>query len=63
MYFSRACAIGFDDQVVVAGGLYTKTTVSVYNDDGWQEDLEPLNQGRWGHACGHYTSNDGLVMY
>ena len=59
-----ACTIQFDDKVVVTGGtLENSRRVSVYNIDGWVEDLPDLNEGRSGwHGCGHYVdSNNDIV--
>ena len=49
------------DTVVITGGLDTLTTVSVYNVQGWQEDLPSLNIGREGHACTSYISGGKRV--
>ena len=62
MSFRHSCAIEFEDEVIVTGGNWRRSTVSVYNDDGWVQDLAPLNKGRYGHACGHYTSDNDLVI-
>merc|ERR1712198_569486 len=56
----RSCAIEFEDQVIVTGGISALTTVSVYNDNGWVKDLAPLKSARQGHSCGHYTSDEDL---
>jgi len=53
-----ACAIPDPDreEVIVTGGIYTETTVSVYNENGWQGDLAKLtNFGRHSHACSSFT--------
>ena len=52
-----ACTIQFDEQVVMTGGEFTKTRVSVYGIQGWVEDLPGLLEGRFGHGCGHYVNN------
>ena len=51
-----------EDQVIITGGALSYGFVAsdkatVYNDDGFVEDLPPLRLKRWGHACGHYISN------
>ena len=63
---SMACAIEDreTDSVVITGGgaderYKAKSTVSVYNVLGWQEDLPPLITGRYNHACTSYTSDKG----
>ena len=71
-YYSYACAI--EDTVsltvVITGGLteypprypYPATaTVSVYGLQGWMEDLQPLNIGRFLHACSSYVSGGTRV--
>ena len=60
-FHRQACSIQFEDQVIVTGGLNTNNKVSVYTDDGWIQDLAPFKHGRWGHSCGHYTSDDDIV--
>ena len=47
--------------MILTGGLYSKSIVSVYNDDGWIQDLASLKTGRYDHSCGQYTSNNELV--
>ena len=54
-----ACSISLDDTVILTGGVYTKTTVSEYNTDGWVWDLAPLTQGRYKHACTNFLSASG----
>ena len=63
VYYSRACAIEDPDTqtVVITGGDYTLTTVSVYGLKGWVENLEALNYGRYGHACSSYISGGSRV--
>ena len=58
VYYSWACAIPDHDTntVVITGGQYTLTTVSVYSVQGWREDLPSLNIGREGQACTSYMS-------
>ena len=67
LYFRYACSIQLEEKVIVTGGGYTETTVSVYNIGGWVEDLPVLNTGRWDHGCGHYVDNNNdivrLVLY
>ena len=60
-----ACAIPDPDtneaSVVVTGGAYTRTTVSIYTEQGWQRNLPPLNTGRESHACSSFMSGGGRV--
>jgi len=54
----EACSIEDPDTetVVITGGRYTSTTVSVYGLQGWVEDLQPLHTGRYWHACTSYKT-------
>ena len=63
VYYSSACAIPDPDTdtVVVTGGDYDLNIVSVYSEQGWQEDLPSLNTGRWNHACTSYMSEGKRV--
>ena len=58
VYFSEACSIEDPDTetVVITGGRYTSTTVSVYGLQGWVEDLPSLITGRYWHACTSYKT-------
>ena len=58
VYFSDACSIEDPDTetAFITGGGYTMTTVSVYGRQGWVEDLQPLNTGRYSHACTSYKT-------
>ena len=52
-----ACAIpnpDNDDEVFVTGGHYSPTTVSVYNEAGWQRDMPSLQNKREWHACASF---------
>ena len=59
--YSRACGIPDEETVIITGGTYSQNTVSVYTVDGWQQDLPPLNTGRFGHACSSYWSDGRRV--
>ena len=61
VYCSYACAIPDDESVVMTGGVATSNTVSVYNTQGWLEDLPSLNMGRYQHACTSYMSGENKV--
>ena len=37
--------------------------VSVYNEEGWVEDLPSLNLGRSNHGCGHFMNADYKMVY
>ena len=65
--FSGACAIGFEDRVVVTGGRRlggrgTLATVQVYTLSGPQEQLPSLQTGRHRHACAHYLDSQDRVV-
>ena len=61
IYYRRACSIPLGDHVVITGGADTLTTVSKYNDDGWESDMPSLNQGRSSHGCTSFTSGGEQV--
>ena len=61
-YFRAACSIQFNEKVIVPGGQFTETTVSVYNIGGWVEDLPDLNTGREQHGCGHYVDSENNMV-
>jgi len=58
----RACSISDGEAVIITGGYRTLTTVSVYTVEGWQQDLPPLNTGRYYHACSSYLSDDRTIL-
>ena len=67
-YNREACAISDPDlqRVIITGGFYTSNllasnTVSVYGIKGWIEDLEPIGQGRYDHACTSFLSSEERV--
>ena len=62
VFFRAACSIQFNEKVIVTGGYYTETTVSVYDIGGWVEDLPDLNTGRLEHGCGHYVDNNNDIV-
>ena len=61
--FSDACTIQLEDWVVVTGGTdRPDSTVSVYDVNGWVEDLPDLNQGRDEHGCGYYVDSSNNIV-
>ena len=54
---SRACAIEFQDRVVVTGWR-----VQVYTLSGPQEQLPDLQTPRMLHACAHYLDSQDRVV-
>ena len=64
--FSRwACAIPDqeNEELIITGGVYTSTLVSVYSEDGWQRNLAPLVEGRDSHACSSFIFNEVKVIH
>ena len=61
--YSYGCAIDDPDTqtVIITGGGWTRSTVSVYGLQGWVEDLQPLNTGRYFHACSSYKTGGTRV--
>ena len=60
--FSSACGIPDPEnkEIIITGGVYTRTKVSVYNEAGHQRDLADLKQGRfWYHTCTMFVGNGG----
>ena len=60
--FSRACAIEFQDRVVVTGGCCVIATVQVYTLSGPQEQLPDLQTPRYQHACAHYLDSQDRAV-
>ena len=65
--FRNACAIQFEESVVITGGNKQAgkavwNIVQVYDQNGARERLPDLRTGRLGHACGHYVQNDQMVF-
>ena len=56
---SAACSIPMGDTVVITGGVYSGTTVSVYGRWGWSGDLGPLTLPRFNHGCTSFLSARG----
>ena len=59
-----ACAITLDDdRIIITGGeYYSQKVVSLYDNQGWIEDLASLNFERYHHACGHYRDDNGNTV-
>ena len=55
--------LGGPDYVLITGGDSFKSMVSQYNVQGWKKDLPQLQQGRYQHACCHFTNvNNDMVL-
>ena len=50
------------DTLIIAGGYFTRNTVSRYGVVGFIDDLPSLLVGRWGHGCGSYLRHDDGVQ-
>ena len=50
--------------MILTGGFYNKTQVTVYSSSGWVEYQKQaqLQTGRWNHACGHFVNTDNQVV-
>ena len=61
----EACAIPDPDneEVIITGGFYTMTRVSVYNKAGHQRDLADLRQGRRAPACTSFIFQNTKVVH
>ena len=51
-----------EDTVIITGGQYTESKVTVYNTEGWVADWPELSQGRNGHGCGHFVNTNKKVV-
>ena len=60
----EACAIPDPDneEVIITGGFYTMTRVSVYNKAGHQRDLADLRQGRRALGCTSFIFQNTKVV-
>ena len=60
---SAACAIEFEDRVVVTGGYYGRVgTVQMYTVSGPQEQLPDLQTSRYRHACAYYLDSQDRAV-
>ena len=59
-----ACSIQLEETVIITGGTLalTMTRVTVYNTEGYVEDLPNLNEARSDHGCGHFVNTDNQVV-
>ena len=62
--YSKSCAIQQKDFVVITGGIDwgSRNQVSEYDVQGWVRDLPKLQQGRYGHGCGHYLNDNNDMV-
>ena len=63
LYLLRwSCLIDEGETFILTGGRDSLEIVSLYNINGWLEDLDSLNTGRATHGCTQYTNNDGVKV-
>ena len=50
--------------VTISGGSDegSRDKVSQYTLQGWVRDLPQLQQGRYGHGCGHYLNDNNIMV-
>ena len=60
-FSSYACAINDGSEVVLTGGFGNRREVTLYNLDGFVEDLPLLNIGRQYHACSSFVQGSNTV--
>jgi len=59
---SYSCLIDEGDTFLLVGGFQQENRVSRYNIDGWLENLDDLNTGRFNHGCTQYQDEDGAMV-
>jgi len=61
---SYSCLIDEGETFLLVGGFQHESSVSRYNIDGWLENLDDLNTGRFNHGCTQYqdASNEGEMV-
>ena len=57
-----ACSIELKEMVILTGGQYTMSKVTVYNNEGFVDDWPELNTGRNNHGCGHYVNTASKMV-
>ena len=48
--------------VILTGGSYTESKVTVYNNKGFVADWPELQTGRYQHGCGHFVNTHNEVV-
>ena len=48
--------------MIITGGVWSKTLVTQYWEDGSYEILPDLNNGRFSHGCSSYIDNDNNIV-
>ena len=59
---SLACAIEETETVTITGGSESKTSVTRYQQDGTSTSLPDMKNGRFRHACGHFTNSANSIV-
>ena len=59
----NACGIEETETVTITGGWYSMTRVTRYTAEGASETLPSMQNGRRGHACGHYTTSSNSIVH
>ena len=62
MSIRYACSIELKEMVILTGGQYTESKVTVYNNEGFVKDWPELKTGRYNHGCGHFVNTDNKVV-
>ena len=62
MTYRYACSIELKEMVILTGGVYTQSKVTVYNNEGFVEDWPELKTRRYSHGCGHFVNTDNKVV-
>ena len=62
MSIRYACSIELKEMVILTGGQYTMSKVTVYNNEGFVDDWPELNTGRNNHGCGHYVNTASKMV-
>ena len=60
-FSSYACAISDGSEVVLTGGFGNRKEATVYDINGFVQDLPLLNIGRQYHACSSFVQGSNTV--
>ena len=62
MSIRYACSIELKEIVILTGGQYTESKVTVYNNEGFVADWPEVKTGRYSHGCGHFVNTNNEVV-
>ena len=62
MCYRFACVITLNTKFAITGGKDTRKAAYLYDEDGYDHDLPDLNEGRNGHACGHFINKNNKLV-